>query len=209
VGEDIGQDLFSPVRLFEKKLADFTGFKHAITVESCTAALFLCFIYRKVGGCYTIPACTYPSVPMQLVHAGGKPVFVNTEWQECGFYGIGNSHIYDSAIYIGRSMRRHFLYYRDLVCLSFHHKKQLPIGRGGAILTDDDDCVAWFKSARHDGRHDGCDLGEDPIDILGWNMLLTPEQASRGIALMGNLKDENKCPYQKYPDVRNYPIWNG
>ena len=36
--------------------------------------------------------------------------------------------------------------------LSFHIKKQLPIGKGGMILTDDQQAVEWFKKARYEGR---------------------------------------------------------
>ena len=40
---------------------------------------------------------------------------------------------------------------KTLTCLSFHHRKHLPIGRGGMILTDSKKLM-WLK-ARYDGRN--------------------------------------------------------
>lgn len=208
---NIGADLFSPVRLFENRIATFTGFKYAVAVESCSAALFLSFYYRSQAGYadtwQLLPSRTYPSVPMQLIHAGFRPAFQDIEWQSTGFYPIGNLNVYDSAICINQGMRRHFNA-DSLVCLSFHAKKMLPIGRGGMILTDDIESVSWLKLARHDGRHDGVSLEDDVINMVGWNMLMTPEQASRGLSMIGNLSSINICPFQIYPDLRKFNIWN-
>jgi len=122
--------------------------------------------------------------------------------------GTGDSGIYDSALYIGKNLKeKHKIKENGLVCLSFHHKKMLPIGRGGMILTDDIEASTWLKMARHDGRHDKTELCKDIIYFLGWNMALTPEQASRGIALLGNLLEDNKCPYQTYPFLPDMPAW--
>ena len=40
----------------------------------------------------------------------------------------------------------------SFMCLSFHVKKLLPIGKGGMILCDDREAVNWFKQARYEGR---------------------------------------------------------
>tara|TARA_R110002012_G_scaffold96796_2_gene233065 strand:- start:105 stop:437 length:333 start_codon:yes stop_codon:yes gene_type:complete len=71
------------------------------------------------------------------------------------------------------------------MCLSFHIKKTLPMGKGGMILTDDPKAVEWFKKARYEGRSEKL-YHEDDIDMLGWNMYMTPQEAAHGLALMQN-----------------------
>jgi len=203
-------DLFQPVRDFEEKMAEFTGFKYAVAVASCSAALFLCCLYKQVARLnpVEIPANTYPSVPAGINNAGGRVRFRwdDGRWQMTGFYQLGNTGIFDSARYIGRDMDQLFSS-AHLICLSFHARKALPIGRGGMILTYDKDAADWLRCARHDGRTDGVPLCDDEIKMIGWNLLLTPEQASRGLSLMGNLKDKNNLVFEDYPNLSKAKIW--
>ena len=53
-----------------------------------------------------------------------------------------------------------------LMCLSFHGRKCLAIGRGGAILTDNLETYNWLKCARFDGRHE-TDLQKDTLAFSG------------------------------------------
>jgi dTDP-4-amino-4,6-dideoxygalactose transaminase len=102
------------------------------------------------------------------------------------------------------------MYDGGLVCLSFHAKKLLPIGRGGMILTDDYEAYKWLKKARFDGR-DEVPLGDDELTQLGWNMYMTPEQASRGLMLFDVYKNHPKLPLkvsdQGYPDLSKFKIY--
>jgi dTDP-4-amino-4,6-dideoxygalactose transaminase len=50
------------VKMFEEEIADYTGAPHAISVDSCTNAIFLCCKYFNVNE-VTIPKKTYLSVP--------------------------------------------------------------------------------------------------------------------------------------------------
>ena len=61
---------------FEKMLSDYTGAPYVITVDNQSNALFLSLMYEKVKGSeITIPSRTYPSVPCEIIHAGGKVKF--------------------------------------------------------------------------------------------------------------------------------------
>jgi dTDP-4-amino-4,6-dideoxygalactose transaminase len=92
-------------------------------------------------------------------------------------------------------------------CLSFHSKKQLPIGRGGMILTDNLEAVEWFKMARFDGRHE-CALKDDTYGMIGWNCYMTPEQAARGLTLLNLIPKNNPdMPYEDYPDLSLYEMY--
>jgi RimJ/RimL family protein N-acetyltransferase len=186
--EQYNRPLHNPykiVRMFEEEVASYTGSKYAVSVDSCTNALFLCLMYKKSIGYQNseirIPSKTYLSVAESIIHAGLDPIFDSSMngWQ--GIYQLGDTKIYDAAKRFTSGM------YIDgsFVCLSFHIKKHLKIGKGGMILTDDLDAVTWFKKARYEGRSEKM-YHEDDISMLGWNMYMTPQEAAHGLALMQN-----------------------
>lgn len=193
---------FDTVRNFERALADFSGSKYAVAVDSCTSALLLACAYLKVDE-VTIPCRTYPSVPCSIIHAGGKVKFENLDWS--GIYQLKPYPIYDGA----KRFRKNMYIPGSFHCLSFHAKKLLPIGRGGAILTDDLDAYEWLKIASFDGRHPGVPLSEDTFDIIGWNVYMSPEQAARGHLLLSMMRDdcEDQVEIPPYPDLSKSKIF--
>jgi dTDP-4-amino-4,6-dideoxygalactose transaminase len=193
---------FEAVRNFERDLAEYSGSKYAVTVESCSSALLLACAYLKVDE-VLIPKRTYPSVPCSIIHAGGCVRFEDLEWK--GIYQLKPYPIYDGA----KRFRKGMYIPGSLHCLSFHAKKILPIGRGGAILTDDLAAYEWFKVASFDGRHPGVPLSEDKLEILGWNCYMTPEQAARGHLLLSMAKDNNEDQEENppYPDLSQFEIF--
>jgi dTDP-4-amino-4,6-dideoxygalactose transaminase len=170
------------VQMFEEEVADYVGSPYAVSVDSCTNALFLVCKYLKVKE-VTIPSKTYLSVPQSIIHSGGEVVFDTTketnDWS--GIYQLKPYPIYDSA----KRFTSEMYIPNSFMCLSFHIKKHLKIGKGGMILTDNEDAVKWFKKARYEGRGEKL-YHEDDIDMLGWNMYMTPQQASHGLSLMQN-----------------------
>jgi dTDP-4-amino-4,6-dideoxygalactose transaminase len=166
------------VKMFEEEVALYTGAPFAVSVDSCTNALFLCCKYLSVGE-ITLPKRTYLSVPMSVIHSGGTVAFEDKEWS--GIYPLMPYPIYDSAKRFTSKMYLPGTY----MCLSFHIKKLLPLGKGGMILTDNYEAVKWFRKARYEGRGE-VNYRDDNVDMLGWNMYLTPQQAAHGLALMQN-----------------------
>jgi len=197
------------VDIFEKKIANYAGSKYAIAVDNCTDAIFLCLQYSKVigtiktGYTITIPKRCYLSVPMVIKQCHLSVRFEDIDWS--GVYNLSPSKIYDSA---GRFTKD--MYIPDsLYCLSFQIKKRLPIGKGGMILTDDEDAYEWFKQARFEGRHPEKDQWHDIFNMLGWNMYMTPEDAARGIILFDQLQEVNEdtqCQ-DNYPDLSTQEIF--
>jgi RimJ/RimL family protein N-acetyltransferase len=190
------------VREFEAAIASWSGAAYGIAVESCSAALFLSCLYRKVG--YTvIPSRTYPSVPCSIINAGGRVGFEDREWQ--GVYELEPYQIFDGALRFKPGM-----YQGGLHCLSFHTKKHLAIGRGGMILTDDEAAYQWLKRARYDGR-DEAPLSQSNITMTGWNFYLAPDQAARGLELFAHLKNHElpdiDSTQQNYPDLSTIPAY--
>jgi hypothetical protein len=127
----------------------------------------------------TIPKRTYLSVPQSIVHAGGTVKFEDISWE--GIYKLKPYPIYDAAKRFTSRMYMPGTY----MCLSFHIKKHLKIGKGGMILCDSDEAYQWFKKGRYEGRSE-IKYHEDSIEESGWNMYMTPEQAARGLMLMQN-----------------------
>lgn len=202
----IQQNPYNVVADFESRIAEWAGSKYAVAVESGTAAIFLSIQYRKLLapiGRVEIPKHTYPSVPCSIIHAGGGVDFIDENWD--GEYELFPLKIWDSALRFKKGM-----YHGGLQCLSFHIKKHLPIGRGGMILTDDEEAYKWLKKARFDGR-DPVPLSEDNFTMLGWNLYMEPSQAARGIQLFETLRDKDlpdlKVEDQKYPDLSRFPIY--
>jgi len=172
---------YSIVTQFEETVAKYTGAPYAVSVDSCTDALFLCLKYfNKPHQEITIPAHTYLSVPQSIAHAGHDIVFDKTlEWE--GVYQLKPLPIFDAAKRLTSDMYNA----GTMMCLSFHIKKHLKIGKGGMILTDNEEAVSWLRKARYEGRS-AKKYKDDDITMLGWNMYMTPQPAAHGLALMQN-----------------------
>ncbi len=192
---------FKIVEMFEETVADYTGAPYAVAVTSCTDALFLCCKYFDVG-VVEIPAKTYLSVPQSIIHSGGTVKFTDDEWE--GIYQLKPYPIYDSA----KRFTSNMYIEGTNMCLSFHIKKHLPIGKGGMILTDNKDIVDWLRVARYEGRH-AVPYKEDDIMMLGWNMYMTPQQASHGLALMQNYPENVSDLIEEggYRDLREFTVF--
>jgi len=196
------KNAFEIVKLFEKRVAKYTGAPYAVAIDSATNALFLCCKYAEVKE-VTIPARTYVGVPMSIIHAGGKVKFINKQWK--GIYQLKPYPIYDAA----KRFTTDMYLPGTTMCLSFHGKKHLAIGRGGMILTNDKKAVKWFKKARWDGRTEGVPLEKEKFNTLGWNMYMLPEQAARGLTQIMFLPKKNKdLPIEDYSDLSKYDIFS-
>jgi len=190
---------FETVKSFERRMAQYTGAPYAVAVDSCTNALFLCCKYWEVEKVW-IPKKTYLSVPQSIIHAGGEVVFEDRAWR--GVYQLKPYPIWDAAKRLTSGMYQK----GQFMCLSFHVKKLLPIGKGGMILTDDKDAVEWFKRARYEGRSEK-PYHEDDIHMLGWNMYMTPEQAARGLTLMQGYPQHMGDLLEDYKDLTEFSLF--
>jgi len=191
---------YQVVKDFEKAVADYTGSPYAVSVNSCSAAILLCCGYMKVGD-VEIPRHTYPSVPCGIKNAGGSVRFRDEDWQKNGVYTLEPYNIIDSAKKLDKDMYVE----GSLMCLSFHSKKMLKIGRGGMILTDGKDAYETLKWMRFDGRHE-CGLMSDNLAGIGHNCYMTPEQAARGLELFQFFKGGIDEP-DEYPDLSQYEFY--
>lgn len=183
------------IEIFEAKLAKFAGCKYAAVLDCASHGIFLSLKYRQIEDIVTIPRNTYVSIPMQIHHAGSKIALEHIPWS--GLYQLGDTKIFDSAARFTKNM---FVGGdKTLQVLSFQIKKRLPIGRGGAVLTNDYSAFEWIKAASYDGRNLRTPYDSvNHVTTLGWHMYMTPEDAARGILLMDKLGERT------FPDVANH-----
>jgi len=189
---------FQVVKDFEQALCEYTGAPYAVTVDSCTNAIFLAMKRCRfpTSMAVGIPRHTYIGVPQAIRNAGYTVRYRSIEWK--GSYRIKPTNVIDSAKHFSRDMYHHSGY---AVCVSFQAGKGLPIGRGGAILHDDAEADEWFRRARLDGRTAGANYADATFQRDGWHMYMTPPDAARGLWLMTYLDDGPDDTWEAYPDL--------
>lgn len=196
---------------FEEELAKYTGSKYAVTIDNASNALFLCLMYENIRGKeISIPCRTYPSVPCEIIHAGGKVKFEKVDGKTIkGAYRLKPTNVWDSALRFTADM----YIPKSHMCISFTGPyKHFKLSKGGAILTDNHDAYLWFKRARYSGRRE-CSYHDDNFDMLGWNFYMMPELAARGLLLMSQFynidgtKVINEDLELPYPDLSNFKIF--
>jgi dTDP-4-amino-4,6-dideoxygalactose transaminase len=197
---------------FEKSLSEYTGAPYVVTVDNQSNALFLSLYYEKINGQeITIPSRTYPSVPCEIIHAGGKVKFEKSKGKTLkGAYQLEPTKVWDSALRFTHNM---YIPGTHMCCSFTGPYKHLKLGKAGAILTDDYNAYLWFKRARYSGRRE-VSYHDDNFDMLGWNFYLMPEISARGLLLMNQFYDnvtgkpkDNEDLELPYPDLSKFPIY--
>lgn len=195
--KELGYEWSDPrdvIDIFEKKVAEFSGSKYAVSVDCCSHGMFLSMKYlQSIGELdkdteITIPKMTYVSAAMQIIHAGNKINFEDIEWS--GVYQMKPTRLWDGAVRWNKGM---YVGNDALQVVSFQIKKRIPIGKGGIILTDSPEAYRWLKLASYDGR----DLNtpytdKNHINMIGYHMYMTPEDAARGILLIDSVPEYNE-----------------
>jgi dTDP-4-amino-4,6-dideoxygalactose transaminase len=210
---------------FEKELARYTGAPYVLCVDNQSNALFLCLYYwihkrkkeHKVNFDYVeyidVPQRTYPSVPCEVIHAGGEVNFTKVDGETIkGAYQLTPSNVWDSALRFTADM----YIPESMMCVSFTGAyKHFKLSKGGAILLDDLDAYKWLKKARFSGRSE-CSYHEDDFDdnpVIGWNFYMMPELSARGMLLISQFyntdgtKKQNEDLELPYPDLSKFKIW--
>jgi dTDP-4-amino-4,6-dideoxygalactose transaminase len=177
------------VTAFEERVADISGVKHAVAVNSCTSALHLSLVALGIGPGdeVLVPSFTFVASANAVEQTGARPVFCDVE------LGTFNIDVKDARSRITKNTRaimpvhqfglcadmpeildlakKHGLFvvedaacaigsrigdaasgsFGTTGCFSFHPKKLITSGEGGAITTDDDDLARLFRSLRDHG----------------------------------------------------------
>lgn len=208
---------------FERAVAAYTRAPYCVAVNSCTMALLLAVAYHLralplrdrpwVGRpAIEIPKHTYVSVPMSIVHAGGRPIFRDEAWR--GMYRLKPLPIWDCARRFTSGMYGAGCYERQrgsaggMLCVSFHWSKILGIQQGGAILHESPEADAWLRKARFDGRTEGVAPKDDTFSFIGHHAIMSPEIAAEGLVRLHFLPQHNDdVPNDDYPDLSTMEIF--
>lgn len=152
-----------------------------------------------------IPKRTYISVPMSIIHAGGRPVFRDEDW--IGAYQLIPLPVWDSARWFTQNMYQAGTL-GDFICVSFHASKTLGIEQGGAILHASSEADAWLRRARFDGRTEGVAPKDDAFRQVGWHCYMNPSTAAQGLLKLHSLPRHNDpLPNDDYPDLSELEIF--
>ena len=229
----MGLNMNSPyevVDAFENRVAEYAGAKYGVAVNSCTNALMLSAIYRRLErGADTaiLPSRTYVGVPYAFINAGYKVEFQAQMWR--GVYGIFTPNTYLGAtpggywgirevrdglktldiIDSARRFTKDMYVPNTLYCLSFHECKTLAIGDGGIILTDEKKAYDALRQMRFDGRTPGKSVFDDEFTLPGYHCHMKPDVATRGMMLMAGVKDFNEDLPETYPDLSQIKYFRG
>jgi dTDP-4-amino-4,6-dideoxygalactose transaminase len=205
---------------FEKKFADYVGAKYCVLVNSCTAALFLSIKYlqSKNPNLKTVylPSFTFAATATEAIHAGLDVTFGDVSVEDgcllptfkgydlaipvhyagneanVKMYNPKTLIIEDSAHRIDRGQCRNN---KNLVCFSFYATKNLTMGEGGAICTNDEEAYNWLKQARHHGiskdgwnRYGGGGWRYE-VEFIGWKANLSDIQAAIGLHQLDKMEE--------------------
>ena len=196
---------FDAILKFETALAEFTGAPRVIMTDCCTHAIELCLRYDNIQKC-TFTPYTYLSIPMTMHKLGIRyeyyPDSLSHRQQWTGEYKFELTRIWDSARRLESNMYRA----GQMQCVSFGHDKPLAIGRGGAILLDDEAAYQTLLRMRYDGR----DLTISPWVAqqefrVGYHYRPTIEEAQRGMELLSQYQSQPPREVV-YPDCRQISI---
>src|SRR5690348_13339685 len=130
------------------------------------------------------------------LHYAGYPYDVDAITEVCGGHGL--AVVEDAAHAPGASWRgRSCGTLGDVGCFSFFANKNLPVGEGGMITTNDDGLAERLRLLRSHGmttltwdRHRGHASGYDVL-VAGFNYRLDEVRAAVGLVQLERLPDEN------------------
>lgn len=68
---------------FEEAFAEYIGVRNAVSMNSCSSALFLALLANNIKGEVLVPSFTFVATANAIVTAGATPVFVDINYHDC------------------------------------------------------------------------------------------------------------------------------
>jgi dTDP-4-amino-4,6-dideoxygalactose transaminase len=189
------------VEFFEEAIAEFFGAPYAVAVDSCTHGVELSLRYTNASS-IIVPKRTYLSIPMLAQKLGIYLWWKDQDWED--YYYLTHDVI-DAAVL----WRRNSYIPGTFMSISFQYQKHLSLGRGGVILTDNEEAAVQLTKMAHDGRLPRTPWREQNIDTVGYHYYMTPETAVLGLS---KLQEAIETPPKKWvvtdwPDLTQMDIW--
>jgi dTDP-4-amino-4,6-dideoxygalactose transaminase len=192
---------FNIVSDFEKELANFFGATYAVAVDSCTHGVELCLRYTKATA-ISVPKNTYLSIPFLAEKLGIQRVWRDEEWLD--YY-----HLTDTVIDAAVLWKPNSFVKGTFMSLSFQYQKHLSLGRGGAILTDNEEAALILKKMSYDGRVPNVPWRDQDIDMIGYHYYMTPETAQLGLDKLPSAKQTQPRQWtvNDWPDLTQMKVF--
>jgi dTDP-4-amino-4,6-dideoxygalactose transaminase len=193
---------FNTVTELENKIADFFGAPHAVAVDCCTHGIELCLRLFNLNE-INVPTRTYISIPFLASKLNLKLNWKHEDWED---YYYLTEHVIDAAVL----WRRNSYISGTFMNISFQFQKHLSLGRGGMILTDDEEDAYELKRMSYDGRKPDIPWREQNISSLGYHYYMTPETAQLGLDKFQNAVDTppRKWKVSDWPDLTKMNVFN-
>lgn len=188
---------------YEEAVADFTGYRFAIAVNSATAGLEICYKWYFSGLKYVyIPTLTFVATAnvayrqglgIKFADADDKTLAGYTPDVSVSYAGYplqGDGLVADDAHYLFRDMAQYGRYKARV--LSHHAIKTLGnSGEGGTILTDDEEFAMFALEYRNHGRD-----SNGLTVFAGSNCRMTDIQAALLLEQLSRWDSENSMRHE-------------
>lgn len=193
---------FESVTNFEKEIAKFFGSSFAIAVDSCTHGIELALRYTGEKE-ILVPKRTYLSIPFLANKMGLDLFWKDEQWVD---YYYLTHNIIDAAVL----WKKDSYIPETFMGLSFQFQKHLSLGRGGMLLTDNEEAAIQIKKMSYDGRLPNIPWRDQNIDTYGYHYYMTPETAENGLnKLPKAIETEPKqWVVTDWPDLTEMKIFN-
>ena len=213
---------------FERKVANYVGKSHAVTVSSGTTALRMALIAANIGhnSNVVIPSLTFVATANAVRSVGAQVIFCDVNHEglldEDELRKISKEYRIDAIIPVNlfgrvpktdykgygatviedacQSLGTKGTGYGHLTCISFYASKIITTaGAGGIILTDDDILADGLRLARNQG------IEGSQCVTLGTNELMGEINAAFGCAQMQRLDGfiKKRRSNMKYLDIQD------
>lgn len=197
-----GQMSFDSVKKFEQSIAEYFGAPFAVAVDCCTHGIELCLRQQGITH-YTVPKRTYISVPFLANKIGIEFDWRDEDWED--YYTLGGTNIIDAAVL----WQKDSYVPKTFMCLSFQFRKHLSLGRGGMILTDNEEAAKELKKMSYDGRIPDIPWREQDIMTFGYHYYMTPETAELGLQKLPKAISEKPVKWKvtDWPDLTKMSVF--
>jgi dTDP-4-amino-4,6-dideoxygalactose transaminase len=214
------------VETFRKKIAQYTGARHAFLTTSATTALWTCLklLGIKAGDEVIVSDFSFPASANVIEDLGATPVFADVDLKTFNMLpsqlegkitsrtkavmfvdALGNPSgiteikaicekyrlplIEDAACAIGSSENGHRCgSIADLTCFSFHPRKLISTGEGGAITTNREDWAEWLEVKLFHGAKGLKGMALDFVEF-GYNFRMSELQAIMGVKQLTKIEE--------------------
>ena len=193
---------FDSVKKFEQSIAEYFGAPFAVAVDCCTHGIELCLRQQGITH-YTVPKRTYISVPFLANKIGIEFDWRDEDWED--YYTLGGTNIIDAAVL----WQKDSYVPKTFMCLSFQFRKHLSLGRGGMILTDNEEAAKELKKMSYDGRIPDIPWREQDIMTFGYHYYMTPETAELGLQKLPKAISEKPVKWKvtDWPDLTKMSVF--